>query len=333
MSDPSPARATCRPPIRLGWWLSTEEHDPRHLVDDASRADSIGFDAVMISDHLQPWTPAQGHAAHVWTTIGAIARATERVEVGVGVTAMVSRNHPIDVAHAAATASVLLEGRFVLGVGTGERLNEQPFGERWPRGGERRERLAEAIDVIRALWRGGSVNHDGAHWRVENLTLYDRPAAPPPILVAAAGKRSARLAGESADGMIGVTPDARLIAVYRGSGGTGSCVGQVHVSLAATMDEALDNAWTWWPNGAVAGAVLGELAQPEHFAAVASSARRESIRDTVVCATDAGPIIAAIDRFVGAGFDTVMLHQIGPDQRRLADLGASELLGHYRGSE
>jgi coenzyme F420-dependent glucose-6-phosphate dehydrogenase len=303
------------------------------LVGDASRADSIGFDAVMISDHLQPWTPAQGHAAHVWTTIGAIARETDRVEVGVGVTAMISRNHPIDVAHAAATAAVLLGGRFVLGVGAGERLNEQPYAQRWPRIGERRERLAEAIDVIRALWSGEPVNHDGTHWRVENLTLYERPPVPPRILVAAAGKRSARLAGESGDGMIGVSPDAHLVAVYRGTGGTGSCVGQVHVSLAATMDDALDNAWTWWPNGAVAPAVLSELARPEHFAAVAASARRESIGDVVVCATDAGPIVAAIDRFIGAGFDTVMLHQIGPDQQRLADLGAGELLGHYRGPD
>src|SRR3990170_4423695 len=298
-------------PVRLGWWLSSEEHDPRRLVDAASRADAIGFDAVMISDHLLPWTPAQGHAAHVWTTIGAIARATERVEVGVGVTAMVSRNHPINVAHAAATAAVLLEGRFALGVGSGERLNEQAFGERWPRNGERRERLAEAIDVIRRLWSGETVSHRGPHWNVEHLTLYDRPAVPPPILVAAGGKRSARLAGEFGDGMIGVTPDAHLVAVFRGTGGAGRCVGQVHVSLAATMDEAFDNAWTWWPNGAVAPVVLGELAQPEHFAAVAASACRESIGDVVVCATSAEPVVAAIDRFAGAGFDTVMLHQVG----------------------
>ena len=187
------------------------------LVGDASRADSIGFDAVMISDHLQPWTPAQGHAAHVWTTIGAIARRPIASRSVWAWPRWFSRNHPIDVAHAAATAAVLLGGRFVLGVGAGERLNEQPYAQRWPRIGERRERLAEAIDVIRALWSGEPVNHDGTHWRVENLTLYERPPVPPRILVAAAGKRSPRLAGESADGMIGVSPDAHLVAVYRGT--------------------------------------------------------------------------------------------------------------------
>jgi coenzyme F420-dependent glucose-6-phosphate dehydrogenase len=316
--------------VKFAWLCSHESYQPEALLRHAVLAERAGFDMVTGADHFHPWVDDQSASSFVWTWFGAVAQATSRVELATSVTAPLYRYHPALIAQAAATVDRLSGGRFRLGVGTGERLNEQPFGERWPRSGERRERLAEAIDVIRALWRGDPVNHDGAHWRVENLTLYDRPAVPPRILVAAAGNRSARLAGESADGMIGVNPDARLIAVYRGSGGTGPCVGQVHVSLAATMEEALDNAWTWWPNGAVAPAALGELAQPEHFAAVAASARRESIRDTVVCATDAGPIVAAIDRFIGAGFDTVMLHQIGPDQRRLADLGAGELLGHYR---
>lgn len=316
-------------PIRLGWWLSAEERDPRALVRHAVEAEEIGLPTAMISDHLQPWVPRQGHAGHAWTVLGAIAQATERLEVGTGVTAMVHRSHPITIAHAAATVSLLFDGRFFLGVGTGERLNERAFGARWPRPGERRTMLEEAIGVIRALWEGSETDHDGDHWKVEHLTLWERPVPPPSILVAASGRRSAELAASSGDGIIGVAPDASLSDAYRGAGGQGRCSAQLHVSLAATDDEAVDQAWEWWPNGGVAPAVLSELARPEHFEAVAASTRREAIHDTVVCARDAGPIIEAIERFAGSGFDTVYLHQVGPDQARLADLVRLELLPHF----
>jgi G6PDH family F420-dependent oxidoreductase len=297
-------------------------------------AEGAGFATAMISDHLQPWVPSQGHAGYVWTTIGAIAQATDRLEIGTGVTAMLHRSHPIVVAHAAATASVLLEGRFFLGVGTGERLNEQPFARRWPRSGERRKRLEEAIDVLRQLWSGDHgdgrlVNIDGSYWRVENLRLVDRPASPPPIYVAASGKGTARLAGEAGDGLIAVTPDARLIDAFRGAGGQGPCLAQLHVSLADDIDAAVDNAWRWWPNGAIAPGLLSELGRPEHFEAIANSVERNAIHETVVCATGPDPIVRAINRYVGAGFDTVYLHQVGPDQRRLANLAAAELLPHF----
>ena len=318
-------------PVRLGWWLSSEEHDPRALVARAAAAEEAGFSTAMISDHLQPWVRRQGNASHVWTVIGAIAQATDGLEVGTGVTAMIHRMHPINVAQAAATASVMLEGRFFLGVGSGERLNEQPFGDRWPRAGERRDRMAEAIEVLRALWSGKNVNHREEHWQVENLRLETRPASPPPIYVAAAGKRSAALAGEVADGLIGVQPDAKTIDVFRGSGGTGKpCVGQLTLSLAATLDAAVANALEWWPNALVPPAVLTELARPSDFEAVAAGAATEKVQDQVLCADGADAIVAAIDRYVGAGYDTVYLHQIGPDQDRLRDLARDELLPHYR---
>src|SRR2546423_1318123 len=128
------------PTLRLGWWLSSEEHDPRELVRHAIKAEAAGFRTAMISDHLRPWVPAQANASHVWTVLGAIANATDQLELGTGVTALVHRSSPIVVAHAAATAAVMFEGRFFLGVGTGERINEQAFAERWPRAGERRDR-------------------------------------------------------------------------------------------------------------------------------------------------------------------------------------------------
>jgi coenzyme F420-dependent glucose-6-phosphate dehydrogenase len=317
-------------PVRVGWWLSSEEHAPRAIVEHAACAERAGVVTAMISDHLQPWVRRQGHAGHVWTLVGAIAQATDGMEIGVGATAMIHRNHPINVAQSAATAALLLEERFFLGVGSGERLNEQAFARRWPRSGERRDRLAEAIEVIRALWRGDVVNHDGPHWHVENLALCDVPARPPPIRVAAGGRLSAQVAGRVGDGLIAVDPDARIVDYFRGAGGRGPCLAQLHVSLASTADEALEAAWTWWPTGVVPARMLSELAQPQDFEAIAEQTERDRIHDTVVTATDATPIVKAIDRYVGAGFDTVYLHQIGPDQRRLADLIAAELIPHYR---
>jgi G6PDH family F420-dependent oxidoreductase len=284
----------------------------------------------MISDHLQPWVRHQGHASHVWTTIGAIAQATDALEVGTGVTAMIHRMHPINVAHAAATAAVMLEGRFFLGVGTGERLNEQPFGRRWPRAGERRDRMREAIEVLRTVWWGKNANHRGEHWAVENLRLQTRPAVVPPIYVAASGKRTAALAGENADGLIGVEPDARAVDVFHGSGGAGKpCLAQLTMSLAATQDAAIENAREWWPNALVPPPILTELARPSDFEAVVAAASPEAITGAVLCTDRADAIVAAIDRFVGAGYDTVYLHQIGPDQSRLADLARDELLPHF----
>ncbi|HEY5424212.1 MAG TPA: TIGR03557 family F420-dependent LLM class oxidoreductase [Ilumatobacteraceae bacterium] len=316
--------------VRLGWWLSSEELDPRRLVTDAVRAESIGCPTAMISDHLRPWVRRQGQASHVWSVVGAIMHATSSLELGTGVVSMVHRNHPVAVAQAAATAAVMSEDRFFLGVGTGERLNEQALGERWPSSGERLDRLVEAVEVIRRLWSGESVNHRGESWNVEKLSLFTRPATAPPVYVAASGKRSAAVAGEHGDGMIAVAADHQLVEVFRGSGGTGKpCVAQLHVSLADSKDGAVDNAWEWWPHGVVPPTLLGELSQPQEFEAAASAIGRNPITDTVVCTTDAGDVVAAIDRFVAAGFDTVYLHQVGEDQDRLAEMLSSELLPHY----
>jgi G6PDH family F420-dependent oxidoreductase len=319
------------PSPRLGWWLSSEEHDPRDLVVHAVAAEAAGFPTAMISDHLRPWTRRQGNSSHVWTVLGAIAAATDTLQVGTGVTAMVQRNSPIVVAHAAATAAVMFEDRFFLGVGTGERLNEQPFGGRWPRPGERRDTLREAVEVIRRLLSGETVNHRGGWWAVENLDVATRPGKPPPIFVAASGPRSAKLAAEIGDGLIGVAPDARLVDVFRSgpAGHAASCVAQIHVSIASTRDAAIDNAWTWWPQAVVPPSIMTELAKPGDFEAVAEAVGRDAIERAVLCVTEPGPIIDAIDRHVAAGYDTVYLHQIGPEQDRLEHMARQEMLPHY----
>lgn len=310
----------------LGWWLSSEEHDPRDLVSQCQAAEAIGLTTAMVSDHLQPWVPHQGHASFVWSVLGAILQATDRIEVGTGVTALGDRSHPVNVAQAMATCAVLSEGRTFLGVGTGERLNEQAFGA-WRSGGERRARVEEGIGILRDLWAGKRLGHRGTHWQIDHAQLWTRPAAAPDVLVAASGPRSAQLAGEQGDGLIGVTPDRQLVEVFRSNGGDGKrCVGQLHVCAAATLEEARQTAWEWWPNGVLPPEILTEIASPEQFEATADKIGAAAIDRAVVCATDGEPIQRAIDRFIGAGYDTVYLHQVGPDHARLLRIVETELL-------
>jgi G6PDH family F420-dependent oxidoreductase len=268
----------------------------------------------MLSDHLHPWVPKQGHSPFAWAVLGAIAHATTTLEIGTGVSAALHRLHPVVLAHAAATVATLAPGRTFLGVGTGERLNEQFGGERWPPPSERREVLAEAVEVIRRLWEGGEVHHRGRHVTVEGAQLHSLPTTPPPIHLAASGPRSARLAGEVGDGVIAVAPDPQLVEAYEAAGGTGPKLAQLHVCWAEDEAAARRTAHAWWPNAALPGAALSELARPTHFAQLATLVSEDDVAAAVVCGPDLDRHVAAIERFVAAGFDTVYVHQVGPDQ-------------------
>jgi coenzyme F420-dependent glucose-6-phosphate dehydrogenase len=322
---PGGERSAATPTV--GYWLSSEEHPATRLVTNAVRAEQSGFTSAMISDHFHPWVRRQGQASFVWGVLGAIAQATERMRVGTGVSAAVSRLSPVVLAQAAATAAVLFEGRFTLGLGTGERLNEQVTGGRWPPPGERREMLEEAVTIIRALWQGDEVNHRGRHFRVEHAQLFTLPASPPDLLVAASGKRSAQLAGEIADGLISVVPDEQLVQVFEASGGRRKRkVAQLQVCVAATEEAARQTALEWWPNGVLGGALLTELARPADFETATSHASVETIADAVVCGPDAEPHLRAIRRFFAAGYDEVYVHQVGPDQDPLFSLYSDEIV-------
>jgi G6PDH family F420-dependent oxidoreductase len=301
--------------LQVGYWLSSEEHRPGELVDLAAQAEDVGFPAAMISDHFHPWTRTQGQSPFVWAVIGGIARATSRLRIGTGVTAPIIRMHPAIVAHATATAAVMLEGRFFLGVGTGERLSEHVTGQRWPGASERRDMLAEAVDVIRRLLRGGNVNHRGEHYRVENAELFTLPLTPPPILLAASGSRSAQLAGEIGDGMIGVEPNGSSVQAFEAAGGRGKPrVGQLHVCWAETEDEARQVAHEYWPIASLQGAVLSDLARPKDFEQAASNIPADAATAGLVLGPDPQRHVEAITRFAAAGFTEVYVHQIGPDQ-------------------
>ena len=236
----------------IGYTLSSEEHDPSSLVTAARKAEEIGFDFVSISDHYHPWVDRQGHSPFVWSVIGALSQVT-RLPVTTGVTCPTVRIHPAIIAQAAATSAVLLEGRFNLGVGTGEALNEHILGDRWPEADVRLEMLEEAVDVIRTLWQGGQRSHHGAHYTVENARVYDLPPTPPPVLVSGFGPKAIDVAARIGDGFVTTTPDADAIGRYRSGGGTGPVHAGTKVCFMADEDRARATAHRLWPNEALPG--------------------------------------------------------------------------------
>ncbi len=315
----------------IGYTLSSEEHPPRELVRYARLAEETGFTYALVSDHFHPWVSAQGQSPFVWATLGGVAQATERLRVGTGVTCPTIRTHPAIVAHAAATVAAMMPGRFFLGLGTGENLNEHVVGARWPAGDQRLEMLAEAIDVIRLLWEGGQKTHRGRHYTVEDARLYTLPDEPPPICVAAAKPKAAELAARN-DGFIGVAPEEELIVRFEQAGGSGKPrYGQIHVCWGDDADEAKQTAFELWPNAAMKGELSQELPNPEHFEQAAQMVTPDDVAESVPCGPDPEPIIAAIDEYAGAGYDHVYLHQIGPDQEGFIRFAERELLPRYSG--
>ncbi len=307
---------TTRPLLELGYWLSSEEHDPKTLVRNAARAEQAGFGLAGISDHYHPWVPEQGQSPFVWSVLGGIAEATDHLRIGTGVTAPLIRMHPAIVAQAAATATVMLDGRFFLGVGTGERLNEHITGAHWPRPDVRRDMLEEAVGIIRQLWDGGPVDHHGAHYTVEQAQLFSLPDRPPPIVVAGSSTKSAQLAGRIGDGFFGVIPSSLQVDTFEGAGGAGKPrIAQIHVCWATTEGQARQTAAHWWPNAALKGAAITELAHPKDFAQVLTLARPDDIVQTIALGPDPQRHLDHIATYAAAGFNQILIHQIGPDQQ------------------
>jgi coenzyme F420-dependent glucose-6-phosphate dehydrogenase len=312
---------------KIGYALSSEEHNPVDLVRYARMAEDRGFTFALISDHFHPWTDRQGQSPFVWTVIGAIAQATQRLRLGTGVTCPLIRTHPAVIAHASATASVLMPGRFFLGLGTGENLNEHVLGDRWPEGQVRFEMLTEAIEVIRLLWQGGYQSHHGQYYTVEQARLYTLPDEPPPIMVAADKPNAAKLAAIAGDGFIGTAPDEELISEFEAAGGADkSRIGQLTVCWANDEETAIQTALEWWPNAAAPGELGQELALPRHFEQVAKLVSEEDIAAKVVCSPDPAAHQAAIQEFADAGYDHVYVHQVGPDQEGFLDFYGREIL-------
>ncbi len=312
--------------MNVGYALSSEEHSPRDLVRDTARAEAAGFSFAVISDHFHPWIDRQGNSPFVWAVLGAIAQATDRIEIGTGVTCPTTRIHPAIIAQAAATAAALLPDRFFLGVGTGENLNEHILGDRWPEWEVRAEMLEEAIEIIRDLWRGHTVSHHGRHYTVENARLYTLPERRPSIHVAAGGERAAELAGRIGDGLIATGPDPSTIEAFELAGGSGPRYAQVTVCWAETERDARRTAHRWWPTAAISGEATQELPSPVHFEQLAEMVTEDMVAERIPCGPDPAIHLDKIESYLAAGFDHVYIHQIGPDQAGFLDFAEHELI-------
>ncbi len=311
--------------LRLGYKLSSEERSPRELVRYARLAEESGFSFGLISDHFHPWVDRQGQSPFVWSVIGAIAEATERLELGTAVTCPSMRIHPTLVAQAAATCALLMEGRFFLGLGTGENLNEHVTGEKWPETEVRQERLAEAVEVIRLLWQGGNQSHRGRHFRVENARIYSLPETPPRLLLAVGGPKGADIAARVADGMIGTSPERELLDRYR-KAASGPRYGELTVCWHESEAAARKLAREIWPTAAMESSLSWELPLPAHFEAVAELVTEDAVAESVTCGPDPDRHLEAIEKFADAGYDHVCVHQVGPDQEGFMKFYSSEVM-------
>jgi G6PDH family F420-dependent oxidoreductase len=312
--------------MQIGCFLSSEEFGPRELVDQARRAEQAGFHALWISDHYHPWNDQQGHSPFVWSVIGALAEATE-LPVTTGVTCPTVRIHPAVIAQAAATSALMHQGRFRLGVGSGEALNEHILGDRWPEADVRLEMLEEAVEVIRLLWQGGQQSHHGRHYSVETARVYDLPAEPPPILVSGFGPKAIRLAARIGDGFCTTAPDKDAIDLYRSGGGTGPVHAGTKVCFMDDEQQAMQTVLRLWPNEGLPGELAQVLPTPSHF---------EQACELVTAAQIASPVGPDLDRhidslqqYADAGIDELFVQQIGPEQDAFFTTWAREVLPRF----
>ncbi len=315
--------------MEIGFTLSSEERQPQELVRLARDAEEAGFGFALISDHYHPWTDRQGSAPFVWSVLGGIAVSTSRLRVGTGVTCPIIRYHPAIIAQASATVGCLMPGRFFLGVGSGESLNEHITGHAWPPPDMRQDMLEEAVSVLRTLHRQGEHSHHGKFFQVHDARVYNLPPEPVPIYVAASGKRSAELAARAGDGLICSAPDAEAVDTFVRQAGTGKPrYGQLNVCWASTEEEALRTAHEYWPIAGLSGEFKNELPRPAHLMQAAANVRPEDVAREVVCGPDRQRHLDGIARFVEAGFDHVYVHQVGPDQAGFMRFYEREVLPH-----
>ncbi|MEW2403154.1 LLM class F420-dependent oxidoreductase [Streptomyces sp. NPDC046862] len=309
-----------------GYFLSTEEFGPADLIEQARMAEQAGFQCLWISDHYHPWNDAQGQSPFVWSVIGALSEAVS-LPVETAVTCPTVRMHPAVVAQAAATSAVQTGGRFRLGVGTGEALNEHVLGDRWPPTHVRLEMLEEAIQVMRRLFTGEEVNHQGTHYTVENARLYTVPDEPVPIDISGFGPKATALAGRVGDGYITMAPEEPMVSQFRKGGGGGKLVsGGTKLCYGPDRDEAVRTVRELWPNQFLPGEMGQILPTPRHFEQLAPLVTDEMVRDNTVCGDDVDEHVAALNAFAEAGFDRVYVNQIGPDQRGFFDFYRTKVL-------
>ncbi|GAB3740188.1 TIGR03557 family F420-dependent LLM class oxidoreductase [Microlunatus parietis] len=315
--------------MKCGYFLSTEEHTPDQLIEQARLAEQAGFDGLWISDHFHPWNDAQGQSPFVWSLIGAISQVCE-LPVTTAVTCPTVRIHPVIIAQAAATSAVMLNGRFRLGVGSGEALNEHVLGDVWPTVDVRLEMLAEAVHVIRRLWTEEFVSHRGQHYTVDTARIYTRPDQPPPIYVSAFGSEATDVAAEIGDGFATTSPDRKLLDRFKERSGGKPTQAGLKVCYAATEDEGVEIAHRLWANAGLPGELSQVLPSPRHFEQASTLVTKESTRSSVPCGPDPAAHLAAIKEYREAGVDELYVSNMGPNYEAMFDFYRDEVLPQVR---
>ena len=325
---------------KIGYAAMLEQFHPTELLDYCATAEDAGFTAgFMVSEHFHPWTPQQGQSAFAWSFMGALGMRTS-LPFGTAVTCPGFRYHPAVIAHAAATLGAMFPGRFWLGLGAGEALNEHIMGGEWPEIGVRSAMLFEAIEIINKLFTGAVTKHRGDHFKLESAKLYTRPPEPVKVYVATAGPVNAKKTGRLADGMITVGAADEKIGMLWGKFEDGAReagkdpVGmpkllQIHISWARTDEEALANAMTEWPNGGMPFAKQ-DIKNPEDFAAIAKLVRPEDFKNRVLITSDLDVHIKNIQHYVDMGFDEVHIHNVGRNQAEFIEVFGRDVLPNLR---
>jgi G6PDH family F420-dependent oxidoreductase len=318
--------------MRIGYTMMCEQADPRQLVRDVVRAEELGFDFAVISDHYNPWLTSQGHSGYAWSVLGAAAQATSRIPLMTYVTNPTVRYHPAIVAQKAATVALLSEGRFTLGLGAGENLNEHVVGQGWQPVNVRHEKLTEAVQIIRQLFGGGYVNFRGAHFDVDSAKLWDLPDEPVKIGIAVSGKQSCALAGEHADLMIATEPKPELGEMFDAAGGRGKPrIGQLGVSYGTDQKAALERAHDQFRWFGLGWKVNSELPGPSSFEAASQFVTPEDVAQSIPHGSDVQTFVDGVKPFAEAGFTDLALVQIGGDQQdAFFDWAPKELLPALR---
>jgi G6PDH family F420-dependent oxidoreductase len=311
--------------MEIGFAVSSEEHGPTELVDQAVAAEQAGFTTVAVSDHFHPWTSRQGQSPMVWAVLGGIAARTS-LRMGTAVTCPMLRTHPVVIAQAAATMAAMSGDRFWLGVGTGENLNEHVTGDPWPPPNERIERLVEAVEVMRLLWSGEKVSHKGRWYDVDRAQLYTLGEAPPPVYVSAFGDKALQAAAAIGDGYVGTSPDAEIVQKFDELAGRQlPKVAYDKVCWAPDEKQARKLIHEIWPTSGLPGQLSQELPTPELFEEACGLVDEEGAVGSTPVGPDPEPFVEHLKKYADAGYTTVCLHQIGPDQEGFLQFWEKEL--------
>ena len=316
--------------MQIGYKLASEAFGPQELIRQAVRAEQAGFDFVEMSDHYHPWLEVQGHSCFTWSALAAVAAKTSTLGLATGVTCPSVRYHPAIIAQAAATMALISDGRFTLGVGAGERLNEHVVGQGFPSVRGRHERLREALEIIRLLWRGGYQSYEGRHLQLEDARVWDLPETPPVIAVAASGRSSAATAAELGDGLFATEPKSSIVAHYREAGGQGPRYAEVPLAWAPDEEQAVQAAKETSRWAVTGWKVMSELPNPVNFDAATVWVEDQHIRRQFSVGPDPEPHLAKARAYVEAGYDHIVLQNAGPDPDGFLDFCAGGFLDRVR---